>query len=95
MSHSEFKEFMASCHDDLCLPDDMRLDDYLEFLEAFTSEVREQAERKVGKEIGYEVHLNHKPEPSDAEREARVDELVHERLRDCGRKLAKLLTDGI
>lgn len=93
VSDDEWKGFVQKCRE-LGLPEDARMDDFLEFLEAFTSVVREGAEDDVREQIHYDVNHRHEPEPTDAEREERVTDLTHERLRKLGGKLAKLL-EGI
>ena len=93
-SQDEFKPFMARCRE-LGLPEDARMDDYLEFLETFTSVLRESARSDVDDQIRYDDQYRHEAEPTEAERDDRITELTHERLRKCGEKLAKLLMDGI
>lgn len=89
----EWTPFVQKCRE-LGLPEDARMDDFLEFLEAFTSAVRSEAETDVDQQIHYDVNYRHEPEPTDAERDERVTDLAHERLRKLGGKLAKLL-EGI
>lgn len=87
----EWKQFALRCRE-LGLPDDARMDDYLEFLEAFTSAVRSRAEQEISER---ERHKHTLDQLSGDELHAAVDELAHERMRDAADKLAKLLLEGI
>lgn len=62
------------------------------FLKAFTDEIREAVERRC-RELHY--HYTRQKEPSDEEFQKIVDDAVENELFACGRKLAKLLTEGI
>ena len=86
---SEFDLFMRKCQEDLCLPSDTRLDDFMEFLEAFTSTVRSDVEDRVRKNIEWDFHNprgsgSRGPEPDSDEADAQVDEAVHAALREWG-----------
>ena len=68
------------------------LRDALEFLQAFTWEVREHVRDRVRSNMRYStVH----PEPSEEEITERVDAAVESELQSCGQKLATLLMKGI
>lgn len=96
MSDSEFTLFMHKCREDLCLPDDVRMDDFMEFLEAFTSEVREDVTTRMRRDLLW-AHDNpgmsgpRGPHPDSDEADDIIDAAVREELRDCARKLVKLM----
>jgi hypothetical protein len=98
VNDDEWKDFVQKCRE-LGLPEDARMDDYLEFLEAFTSEVREAVTMRVRKDLHYDHHNPSMsgprgPDPDGEEAQGIIDAAVHEELRSCARKLAKLM-DGI
>jgi hypothetical protein len=98
MNDDEWNKFIAYCRGE-GFPPDARLDDYLQFLEAFTSEVREAVTTRVRKDLHYDHHNPSMsgprgPDPDGEEAQGIIDAAVHEELRSCARKLAKLM-DGI
>jgi len=95
MTDSEFQAFHERCRE-LGLPDDVRMDDFAEFLDEFTSEIRGQVTRRVRSDLSYAHHnptmsRPRGPHPDGEEAREIIDAAVRQELRGCARKLAKLM----
>ena len=103
MSDSDFKPFADKCLE-RGFPELSRMDDFMEFLDEFTGEIREQVTQQVRRDLNWNYHnptmsRARGPDPDGdpddrAEVEQLIDAAVREELRDAARKLAKLM-DGI
>lgn len=92
---SDFEEFQQACRK-LGFPELTRMDDFMEFLDEFTGEIREKVEQRVRKDLNWNHHNPSGTGPrgpaSDSEEGRRIaDAAVREELRDCARKLVKLM----
>ena len=92
---SDFEEFQQACKK-LGFPELSRMDDFMEFLDSFTGEIRESVTQRVRKDLHWRHHNPSGTEPRGADPDSEegqrvIDAAVREELRDCARKLGKLM----
>lgn len=91
---SDFEAFNERCQE-LGLPEDTRMDDILEFLDAFCGDIRDRITTATRIEMQYD-HDNPRgtgprdPDPDSEEGQQIIDAAVREELRNCAEKLARL-----